>query len=117
MNYGWIKLHRSLLDNPHASDPDWLAVWIYLMLNATHARESHTIKHAGLLMRLGAGQLITNRFEIADKMGVEPSKVYRVLKLMESEQQIEQQPCNKSTMITVLNWSTYQKVNNKVNSD
>lgn len=34
---GWIKLHRKLLDNPVVTkDSDHLAVWIYLLLNATH---------------------------------------------------------------------------------
>lgn len=34
---GWVKLHRKLLDNPIVcKDSDHLAVWIYLMLNATH---------------------------------------------------------------------------------
>ena len=36
-NNGWIKLHRKLLDNPVVmKDSDHLAVWIYLLLNASH---------------------------------------------------------------------------------
>lgn len=34
---GWIKLHRKMLDNPIVwKDNDHLAVWIYLLLNASH---------------------------------------------------------------------------------
>jgi hypothetical protein len=34
---GWIKLHRKMLDNPIVNkDCEYLAVWIYLLLNATH---------------------------------------------------------------------------------
>ena len=38
MEQGWIKLHRELLDNPVVTkDNDYLAVWIYLLLEATHS--------------------------------------------------------------------------------
>ena len=34
---GWIKMHRKILDNPIiCKDSDYLSVWIYLLLNATH---------------------------------------------------------------------------------
>ena len=37
MNNGYIKLHRKLLDNPVVmKSNDHLAVWMYLLLNATH---------------------------------------------------------------------------------
>lgn len=35
---GWIKLHRCLLHNPLVmKDADYLAVWCYLLLKATHS--------------------------------------------------------------------------------
>ena len=34
---GYIKLHRKILDNPIVcKDAEYFAVWIYLLLNATH---------------------------------------------------------------------------------
>ena len=34
---GWIKIHRKILENPIVcKDADYLAVWFYLLLNATH---------------------------------------------------------------------------------
>jgi len=34
---GWIKLYRKILENPIATkDTDYFAVWIYLLLKATH---------------------------------------------------------------------------------
>ena len=38
MSNGWIKLHRKTLDNPIVmKDTDHLAVWMWLLLNATHS--------------------------------------------------------------------------------
>ncbi len=104
---GWIKLHRKILDNPIVfKDPDHVTVWIYLLLNATH--KEHAAIFAGEKIILKSGQLITGRRAIADKTGVEESKVYRILARFKKEQQIEQQSSNKNSLITILNWGYYQ---------
>ena len=59
---------------------------------------------------LQPGQLITGRKVIAEKFGVTESKVQRILKDFESEQQIEQQTSNKNRLVTILSWSDYQNV-------
>src|SRR5262245_5575561 len=104
---GWITLHRKLLKHPRFSDPDWLSVWTYLLLSATHAPLSAVFNGNPILLK--PGQLVTGREAIARATGVDSSKVYRLLKTMASEQQIEQQPSGKHSLITVLNWHCYQK--------
>ena len=38
VNAGWIKLHRTILDNPTVKkSPEHLAIWVWLLLNATHS--------------------------------------------------------------------------------
>jgi hypothetical protein len=103
---GWVKLHRRLADHPRFRDPDWTTVWVYLLLNATHA--PYRTIFDGRTVELRPGQLITGRLSIAENTGVHPSKVYRVLETLKIEHQIEQQAGAKSSIITVLNWHTYQ---------
>lgn len=105
---GWIKLHRKLLDNPIImKDSDHLAVWMYLLLNATHAEYPALFR--GKRIMLKPGQLITGRKSIAESLkSVSESKVTRVLKLFESEHQIEQQTSNKNRLISIVNWDFYQ---------
>lgn len=113
---GYIKLHRKTLDNPVVcKDSDYLAVWIYLLLNATH-KEMPTI-FKGQKIILQPGQLITGRKVIADKFNISESKVQRILKTLKIEQQIEQQTSNKNSLISILNWDEYQKTNNKINNE
>ena len=105
---GWIKLHRKLLDNPITTkDSDYLAVWIYLLLNATH-REYDTL-FKGKRITLQEGQLITGRKTIAKKFKIDDSKVQRILKMLEIEHQIEQQNGNQNRLITILSWDKYQQ--------
>lgn len=61
---GWIKIHRKLLENPIVmKDSDYLAVWIYLLLNATH--KNVDVLFNGTRKTLHSGQLITGRKAIA----------------------------------------------------
>jgi hypothetical protein len=58
---------------------------------------------------LKPGQLITGRHAIAKATGVNNSKVFRILELLKAEQQIEQLAGVKHSLITVLNWRSYQR--------
>ena len=90
---GWIKLHRKLLDNPIVmKDSEYLAVWIYLLLNASHAE--YPVLFGGKKITLQPGQLITGRKSIASTLCISESKVTRILESLKSEHQIEQQPNN-----------------------
>lgn len=104
---GWIKLHRKLLDNPIImKDSDHLAVWTYLLLNATHAEYPALFK--GQKIMLQPGQLITGRKSIAEKLSINESKVRRILDSFENDQQIDRQRSNQKSLISLKNWELYQ---------
>lgn len=106
---GWIKMHRKMLDNPVVfKDADHVAVWTYLLLNATHAEYPAVFKGRKILLL--PGQLITGRKAISEKLKVSESKVQRILKWFESDLQIEQQTSNKNRLITIINWEQYQNI-------
>ena len=105
---GWIKLHRKTLDNPIVcKDADHLAVWVYLLLKASHGTCPAIFK--GEKIMLQPGQLITGRLKIAADLSVNESKVKRILNAFKTDQQIDQQASNKNSLITILNWESYQK--------
>lgn len=105
---GWISLHRKLLDNPVVcKDPDHIAVWIYLLLNATHA--GYDTMFEGTRIKLKPGQLITGRKSISSSLKVSESKVQRILKTFETEHQIEQQTTPRNRLVSILNWNQYQQ--------
>ncbi|WP_245625041.1 hypothetical protein [Paenibacillus stellifer] len=105
---GWIKLHRKVMENPIVcKDGDHLAVWMYLLLNATHKEVPAVFM--GQRISLQPGQLITGRKVISDKFNISESKVQRILKSFENERQIEQQNGNKNRLISVISWPEYQE--------
>lgn len=105
---GWIKLHRQMLENPIVmKDSDHLAVWIYLLLNATHKEYPAMFK--GEKITLKAGQLLTGRKAISTKLKIEETKVKRILTLFENDQQIARQRSNQNSLISILQWDSYQE--------
>ena len=107
MNNGWIKLHRKMLDNPVVfKDADHVAVWVYLLLEATH-KDYRTLL-GGKPITLKPGQLITGRKKIANILRINEHKVERVLNLLKSEHQIEQQGTSRGSLITIVHWDEYQ---------
>ena len=104
---GWIKQHRTVLDNPViCKDAEYFAIWSYLLLSATHSKMD--VEFKGEKRKLKPGQFITGRKKIAQKFNISESKVQRVLKRYEIEQQIKQETSSRNRLITVVNWLEYQ---------
>lgn len=105
---GWVKIHRKMLENPIiCKDSDYLSVWIYLLLNATHKEIPALFKGKKIILK--PGQLITGRKSISNKLKISESKIYRIINDYKSEHQIEQQTSNKNSLITIINWDKYQE--------
>lgn len=108
MKDGYVKAYRKMLSNPVVmKDAEHFAVWMWLLLNATHGSYDTIFK--GEKITLSNGQMVTGRVKIAQELKISESKVERILKSFESEHQIEQQKSNKNRLITVVKWREYQK--------
>ena len=104
---GYIKLYRKMLQNPIVcKDSDYLSLWIYLLLNATHSEYPERFRGEKIILK--PGQLITGRKRISEKLSISESKVTRIINKFISEQQIEQQTSNENRLISILNWNEYQ---------
>lgn len=112
---GWICLHRKILDNPIVcKDSDYFAVWVYLLLNATHKEIKMEFK--GKKIILFPGQLITGRKSISKALKIDEYKIQRILKCLENEQQIAQQTSSRNRLITIKNWHEYQEMHNNMHN-
>ena len=108
MTEGWIKLHRKVLDNPIVTkDNDHLAVWIWLLLNASH--REHPAVFNGEKITLKPGQLITGRKKLAEECRISESKAKRIISEFKSDQQIDQQTNRHGSLISIVRWNEYQK--------
>ena len=108
---GYISIHRSLQNKNWYSEPDYLSLWIHLLLSANH--KDKFIQG----IEIKRGQLKTGRNQLAEITGINSSKIERILTFFEeSEQQIEQQKTNKFRIITIKKYDDYQNLNSKMNN-
>ena len=108
MDKGWVKVHRKLLDNPVVcKDADHIAVWMFMLLSATHTPQQ--MLFGGEVITLQPGQFISGRNAISKAVKVEENKVNRIIKIFKKQQLIEQQASTKNSLFTILNWNEYQE--------
>ena len=103
---GWIALHRKALDNAIVKSSKHWHIWTVLLLMAAHKK--HSFLWNGKAVEINPGQVYTSRQKLSKKTGVHESSIERILKCLETEQQIEQQKTTKFRIITIINWEKYQ---------
>jgi hypothetical protein len=112
MHRGYIKFWRKTRDNPRMHDPDYLSVWIWILLEANHKSKKEIL--GGKIIECHPGQFTTGRKQLCKISGVNRSKLERILKIMENEQQIEQQTTNTNRLISICNWGEYQQTEQQI---
>jgi len=105
---GWIKLHRSILNKGWIKKPEYVQLWVVLLLMASHNDREYFWN--GKTITLKSGQIITGRKALSEKTGISQSTLERILMTFENEQQIGQQKTSTSRLISILNWGKHQKV-------
>ena len=104
---GWIKLHRQLKYHWVYSDSEILHIWLHILLSATHDYYETTIN--GKIVELYPGQLVFGREKWSKALKIKGSKIYRAIKLFQETKMISIYSTNKYSIITVSNWSSYQR--------
>jgi len=113
MDSGYIKIWRKLFHSFYYKESEYVHLWIHLLLKASHIR--HEFLFNGKRMTCDRGQLITGRKSLSKETGINEHKVDRIIKVLKSEHQIEQQTTNRFSLITILNYNDYQSQNEQQN--
>lgn len=115
MEQGWIKLHRKILENPIIQKPNYLALWVVLLLKANH-KEKNFMWNGNIIL-VKEGQMITGRKELSKETSIPESTIEDILKYLERQHQIQQQKTTKYRIITIVNWIKHQDKNSKSNNN
>ncbi len=109
MQQGWIKLHRSILENFLWQEERKFSkaeAWLDLLLTANY--EERKVLISGQSVDVEAGQILTTMKYLAQHWGWSGSKVKLFLNLLENEGMITTKRTSKYTLITILKWGFYQ---------
>lgn len=112
---GYIKLHRSILDNTIFKCKPFSKgqAWVVLLLLTNHQEGYINVKN-GELVKIERGECGYSELALADLFGWSRGKVKRFLELLESEKMIHQKTVANRTVISIINYGNYQ--NDTVNS-
>jgi predicted transcriptional regulator len=111
---GWVKIHRQIKDKAYYKDSEFIHLWIHLILCANHCNGEYLNGYE--IIKLKKGQFVTGRKKLSQETGISESKIERILKVFESEQQIEQQTNSRSRLISILSWDKYQETEQQTNN-
>ncbi len=103
---GWIKLYRSLSEKGWYVKSEYVHLWVHLLMKANHKDAEFWFNGANI--KIKRGQMVTGRKALSRETGISESKIERILKCFESEQQIEQQTNNRSRLISISYFDKYQ---------
>lgn len=102
MNNGWITLHRKMLDWEWYDDINVKTLFLHLLLTVNHKDkrwQGEEVKR---------GQTITSFESLANETGISKQSIRTSLNKLKSTCEITCQSTNRYTLITVINYDTYQ---------
>lgn len=113
-NRGWVSFHRKTVDAPFYKDSEAVHLWFHLVLSANHKDNKTMVGQT--IVAIPRGSLLTGRKSLSSATGIHESKIQRLLKLFEKNEQIEQQTFTKYRLISITNYNEYQDSEQQVNS-
>lgn len=111
MNKGFAKLHRKIQDNEIFYKPKTLQLFLYLILNAAH--EPTNV----FGVPLKRGQIIVGRKALANRLRQHESSISRSIQYLKKRTMIEAEPNTNYTLLTIINYDTYNDVKIKPNKN
>lgn len=108
MSKGWISLHRRIRDHWLWQDKpfDKRSAWIDLLMEVNHKDNKFLLGNE--LVEVPRGSTITSIRQLCDRWQWSNTKVTTFLKLLKEDGMIDFKSDKKKTVITVVNYNSYQ---------
>jgi len=112
MHKGYIKLWRKSLDSNVWRNEKLWRFWTWCLLKATHKKIKTMIGYQEI--ELNPGQLIFGRKSCSKETGLSEQNIRTALRTL-SATKLTIKPTNKFSIITIINWDSYQQDKNQTN--
>jgi len=107
---GYIKLWRKSLDSGLLKNSNLWAFWCWCLLKASHKEMKIMVGYQEI--NLLPGEFIFGRKKAARELKMSERTVRTCLKTLENIENVTTKATNKFTMVSVINWGSYQSDNN-----
>lgn len=107
---GWIRVHRSFLDNPifNGYKLSRGEAWVQLLLLANHKPTEFLIDNVAV--KVGRGELAWSQKKLAQKWGWSLQNIRTYLKMLQRENMIVVKSNTHTSIITICNYCKYQDI-------
>jgi hypothetical protein len=106
MHRGYVKLWRKSIDGGWLSNPNLWAFWCYCLLRANHRPCKVILGFTEI--ELEPGQFVFGRKQASKDIGLSEQTVRTCLQTLKSTSNITIKSTNKFSIITIINWNSYQ---------
>lgn len=108
MHRGFIKIWRKLTETSFYRDSFALHLAIHLLLKANHKAKTYLFDGKQIIIE--RGQLMSGRFTLSEETGIKPSTIRNKIALLRNAHFLDIKSNNKFSVITILNYETYQNL-------
>lgn len=112
MRQGYILIWRRLLEASFYKDSFALHLALHLLLRTNH--EPNKILYNNTEIEIKRGQTYAGRFSLSKETGIKPSTVRNKLALLKKIDFLDIKSNNKFSIITILNYNSYQNYKCKI---
>lgn len=120
---GWIKVYRKIRQSFVWTDANQLKLWLLILMKASH--EGNRFLFNGQQVDVSSGQFVTGRDALAFEFNEGVKRDHRIvartlwrwIKQFEKEQMLSIKSTPQYSVITVIEWSTYQDGDHQVSID
>lgn len=116
---GWVRLYRKIQEHPAWSHDGMLKLWLYCCMEANYKDSTYLVPGTTQVIRVNRGSFITGREVLLNALYPHKNSdtpvartVYRWMQSLEAMECLKtQNVSNRCTMVTVVNYDTYNPQN------
>lgn len=109
---GFIKIYRTIWDNPISNKPNYIAIWIYLISHANYTDKEKIINNKKILIKKGT--FICSLRKISEHFDISISTVKYIIDYFVSEHMIEYEPSNKFSLFKIKKYNYYNDIEQSI---
>ena len=115
MDSGWVKLHRKITDSRVFQNDGLFKVWIWCLCRASHKKEWVILKtgKGNIEVEVEPGQFVFGRNSASKNLRMPPSSIRNRMEKLKNIGNLDIKQDNQYSLITIINWHTYQVIENK----
>lgn len=112
---GYVKLYRKSIDSRVFKNSELWKVWTWCLMKANHKETWVKVKtgKGETEVKLLPGQFIFGRKTAAEELGIPESSIRNRMEKLKNMQNLDMQTDTHYSIISIINWTTYQEEENK----